>query len=133
MIKVLRFLVLCMIGVAFASSTAWAQTYKQVDVPYSGAVLTEIFGGPNLEGTSVGVWVDTIGSIHGFSLTAKGNFTLFDAPSSEFTVPYLASTCRELSWVCTWIRCLPVSHGFILSGGKYTFVNVLCAAGTGSQ
>jgi hypothetical protein len=127
MIKVLRFLALCMIGVAFASSSVWAQTYKQVDVPYSGAVLTEIFGGPNLEGTSVGVWVDSVG-VHGFSLTAKGNFTSFDAPSSEFTVPFGLNLQGVI--VGLYLDSGSVSHGFILSGGKYTFVNVSGAAGT---
>jgi uncharacterized membrane protein len=127
MIKVLRFLALCMIGVALASSVAWAQTYKPVDVPYSGAVLTGILGGPNLEGTSVGIWVDAVG-IHGFSLTARDAFTSFDAPSSEFTVPLGLNLQGVI--VGLYLDSGSVSHGFILSGGKYTLVNVPGAAGT---
>jgi hypothetical protein len=54
-IKAFRIVTVCAICVAFATlSIAWAQSYKQVDVPYPTAVFTEIIGGPNLEGTSVG-------------------------------------------------------------------------------
>ena len=61
MTKVFRFLAICTIGIAFAtSSIAWAQTYTAVDFP--GAVLTELIGGPNPQGTSVG----------GYTLTAGG-------------------------------------------------------------
>ncbi len=130
MIKVFRFLAVCAISVAFGS-IAWAQTYKQVDVPYLTAIATEIAGGPNLEGTSVGSWIDTNGVYHGFSLTAKGVFTKLDVPGSTNTLPsfinlqgvivggYLDSTTP-----------VPASHGFILNRGTYTFVNVKGAAGT---
>jgi uncharacterized membrane protein YfcA len=59
--KVFRFLVIGTIIVPFATlSSAWAHTtYKQVDYP--GAALTEIAGGPNLEGTSVGAYSLTAG------------------------------------------------------------------------
>jgi uncharacterized membrane protein len=132
MIKVFRFVAMCAISVAFATlSIAWAQTYKQVDVPNTGAVFTELIGGPNLEGTSVGAWGDAAGNLHGFSLTAKGVFTPVVPPGSTFTSPnfinlqgvivgaYLDSTTP-----------VPVSHGFILIGGKYEVVDVPGVAGT---
>ncbi len=60
MIKVFRFLAICTVGIAFAtSSIAWAQTYTTVDFP--GAVLTELIGGPNPQGTSVGSYTLTAG------------------------------------------------------------------------
>ncbi|MGA8555164.1 MAG: hypothetical protein WB630_12170, partial [Candidatus Acidiferrales bacterium] len=75
MVRVFRFLVICAISVAFTSSIARAQTYKQVDVPFAGAILTELDGGPNPQGTSVGLWEDSTGVVHGFTLTAQGVFT----------------------------------------------------------
>ncbi len=70
--KIFRFLAICTISaVLTASSIAWAHTtYTQVDYP--GAVLTEIVGGPNLEGTSVGVYNLTAGGAnHGFARNCK--------------------------------------------------------------
>jgi hypothetical protein len=125
MIKVFRFLAVCTISVAFASSIASAQTYKQVDFP--GAVLTELAGGPNPQGTSVGSWLDTTGVLHGFSLTAKGVFATFDPPGSTFTAPGFISPQGVI--VGFYLDSTFVSHGFILEGGQYTFVNVLGAAG----
>jgi hypothetical protein len=67
MIKVFRFWAICSIGVAFAtSSIAWAQTYTAVNYP--GAALTELIGGPNPQGTSVGGYTLTAGgALHGFT------------------------------------------------------------------
>jgi hypothetical protein len=125
-IKVFRFLAICAISVAFISSTARAQTYKQVDYP--GAIFTEISGGPNLEGTSVGVWEDTGGVFHGFSVTAKGVFTSFDPPGSTFTEPDFINLQGVI--VGLYLDSSNVSHGFILNGKEYTVVNVKGAAGT---
>jgi hypothetical protein len=125
MIKVLRFLAICTIGAAFAtSSIAWAQTYTQVDYP--GAVTTSLNGGPNLEGTSVGSWFDGT-DFHGFSLTAKGKFTSFDPPGSVATSPNFINL--EGVIVGSYFDGT-ATHGFILSGGKYTIVNAPSAAGT---
>ena len=88
MTKVVRFLAISIIGVAFATlSSAWAHTtYTQVDYP--GAVLTEIAGGPNLEGTSVGAYSLTAGgALHGFALNAHGVFTPIDVPGATSTIP----------------------------------------------
>lgn len=127
MIKVFRFLAVCTISVAFASSNASAQIYKQVDFP--GAVLTELAGGPNPQGTSVGSWLDTTGVFHGFSLTAKGVFATFDPPGSTSTFPGFISPQGVI--VGFYLDSTFVSHGFILEGGKYTFVDVPGAAGAG--
>jgi hypothetical protein len=126
MIKVFRSLAICTISVAFASSIASAQTYKQVDYP--GAVLTELVGGPNPQGTSVGAWQDTTGVLHGFTFTAKGVFATFDPPGSTFTSPSFISPQEVI--VGEYLDSTFVSHGFILDGGQYTFVNVPGAAGT---
>ena len=84
MIKLVRFMAICALGVAFATSpSAWAQTYTTIDFP--GAILTELAGGPNPQGTSVGSYQDTSGVFHGFSLSSNGLFTSFD-PGSTFTV-----------------------------------------------
>jgi probable HAF family extracellular repeat protein len=126
MIKVFRFLAMCAISVAFISSIARAQTYKQVDYP--GAIFTEISGGPNLEGTSVGVWEDTGGVFHGFSVTAKEVFTSFDPPGSIFTEPDFINLQGVI--VGLYLDSSNVSHGFILNGKEYTVVDVKGAAGT---
>ena len=132
MIKVVRFVAMCAICVASATlSIAWAQTYKQVDVPNTNAVFTELIGGPNLEGTSVGAWGDAAGNLHGFSLTAKGEFTPVDPPGSTFTSPNFINLQGVIVGgyldSATPIR---VSHGFILDRGKYKTVDVPGAAGT---
>jgi len=58
--KVFRFLAICTIGAAFATlSIAWAQSYTSVDFP--GAAATELIGGPNPQGTSVGAYTLTAG------------------------------------------------------------------------
>lgn len=114
MIKVFRFLAICTISVAFASSITSAQTYQQVDYP--GAVLTELAGGPNPQGTSVGLWQDTAGVFHGFSLTAKGVFATFDPPGSTFTSSSFISP--EGVIVGEYLDSGFVSHGFILDGGN---------------
>jgi len=132
MIKVLRFVAMCAIGVAFATlSIAWAQTYKQVDVPNPTAVFTELIGGPNLEGTSVGAWGDAAGALHGFSLTAKGVFTSVGPPGSTFTSPNFINLQGVI--VGAYLDSatpVPVSHGFVLEGEKYRVVDVPGAAGT---
>lgn len=128
MIKIIRFLVICTISVAFASSTTSAQTYKQIDVPFPGAILTELAGGPNPQGTSVGTWQDSTGVFHGFSLTSKGVFTSFDPPGSTLTTPGYISPQGVI--VGLYLDSSSVSHGFILVGGKYTQVDAPGAAGT---
>jgi hypothetical protein len=127
MTRVFRFFAICAITIAFATlSIAPAQTYTQVDYP--GAILTEIAGGPNPEGTSVGLWQDTGGVFHGFSVTAKGVFTSFDPPGSTFTASGFISPQRVI--VGYYLDSGSVSHGFILKGGRYTFVDAPGAAGT---
>jgi hypothetical protein len=128
MIKLLRFLTICTISVAFVTSIASAQTYKQVDVPFTGAILTELVGGPNPQGTSVGTWLDTGGVFHGFSLTAKGVFASFDPPGSTLTTPAFINPQGVI--VGLYLDLTSVSHGFILDEGKYTFVDVSGVAGT---
>src|SRR5271166_5589892 len=86
--KVFRSVTVCTITIAFATlSSAWASiNYKQVDYP--GAVLTEIVGGPNLQGTSVGIYnLTTGGANHGFIRTANGVFTAIDVPGASGTTP----------------------------------------------
>jgi len=129
MSKLPRFLAISTIAAAFAiASIAWAQTYKQVDVPYPNAIATEIIGGPNLEGTSVGAWVDTGNVLHGFSLTAEGVFTSFDPPGSTLTFPSFINLQGVI--VGEYLDSTTVSHGFIRDGAQYKFVNVAGAAGT---
>lgn len=125
MIKAWRFLAICTIGAAFAtSSIAWAQTYTQVDYP--GAVLTALVGGPNPQGTSVGSWGDGT-DVHGFTLTSKGVFASFDPPGSVSTSPNFISPQGVI--VGSYFDGT-ATHGFILSGGNYTIVNAPGAAGT---
>jgi hypothetical protein len=125
MIKVSRFLAICTIGAALAtSSIAWAQTYTQVDYP--GAVTTSLNGGPNLQGTSVGSWFDGT-DFHGFTLTAKGKFKSFDPPGSVATTPNFIN----LEGVIVGGYFDGAStHGFILNRGHYKVVNAPGAAGT---
>jgi hypothetical protein len=125
MIKVLRFLAMCTIGAAFAtSSIAWAQTYTQVDYP--GAVDTSINGGPNPQGTSVGSWFDGTDT-HGFSRTADGVFTSFDPAGSISTTP---NYINPQGVIVGGYYDGTSTHGFILDGGNYTIVNASGAAGT---
>jgi hypothetical protein len=114
MIKVFRFLAICMIGVALAtSSIAWAQTYTSVNYP--GAVLTELIGGPNPQGTSVGGYTLTAGgALHGFTVRG-GVFTPFDPPGSTFTTVNFINPRGDI--VGAYVDASGVSHGFVLSGG----------------
>jgi hypothetical protein len=129
MIKVVRFLAICTIGVALAaSSNAWAQTYTSVDYP--GAVLTELIGGPNPQGASVGGYSLTAGgALHGFTVRA-GVFTPFDPPGSTFTTANFINPRGDI--VGAYVDSGGVSHGFVLSGGTYTTVDYPGAAGTSS-
>jgi hypothetical protein len=122
MIKVFRFLAICTIGAAFAaSSIAWAHTtYTQVDYP--GAVLTEIVGGPNLQGTSVGIYELTSGGAnHGFARTANGVFSAIDVPGATNTIPNFINL--EGVVVGSYIDSAGTSHGFVLNRGTYTTVD----------
>ncbi len=127
--KVCRFLAICTIGVAFATlSSAWAHTtYKQVDYP--GAVLTEIIGGPNLQGTSVGAYELTVGgALHGFALTANGVFTPVDVPGATNTTPNFINLQGVI--VGSYTDSAGTSHGFVLNRGSYTTVNYPGEPGT---
>ncbi|MGB7554323.1 MAG: hypothetical protein WBM04_08110 [Candidatus Korobacteraceae bacterium] len=127
MIKVFRFLAICTIAVVFAiSSSAWAQTYTAVNYP--GATLTEMIGGPNPQGTSVGGYTLTAGgALHGFTLR-NGVFTSFDPPGSTFTTANFINPRGVI--VGGYVDASGVSHGFVRSGGNYTTVDYPGAAGT---
>ena len=127
--KLLRVLVICSIGVAFAASPiAWAQTYTTVDYP--GAIGTTLNGGPNPQGTSVGSYSSDgfASTSHGFTLTSKGVFTPFDPPGSVFTTPNSISPQGVIAG--DYLDSGKVSHGFVLNGTKYTSVDAPGAAGT---
>ena len=125
--KVFRFFAICTIGAALAtSSIAWAQTYTAVNYP--GAVLTELIGGPNPQGTSVGGYTLTAGgALHGFTVRG-GVFTPFDPPGSTFTTANFINPRGDI--VGAYVDAGGVSHGFVLSGGNYTTVDYPGAAGT---
>ena len=124
---VFRFMAICTISVVLAAlSIATAQTYTQIDYP--GAILTELVGGPNPQGTSVGIWEDSSGVFHGFTFTAKGVFTSFDPPGSTFTEPSFINPKGDI--VGLYLDSSSVSHGFTLFGSTYTTVNAPGAAGT---
>jgi hypothetical protein len=127
MIKVIRFLAMCAISVAFATwSIASAQSYTTVDYP--GAALTELIGGPNPQGTSVGGYTLTAGgALHGFTVRG-GAFTPFDPPGSTFTTVNFINPRGDI--VGAYVDAGGVSHGFVLSGGAYTRVDYPGAAGT---
>ena len=127
MTKVFRLLAICTISVALAtSSIAWAQTYTAVNYP--GAALTELIGGPNPQGTSVGGYTLTAGGpLHGFTLR-NGVFTAFDPPGSTFTTVNYINPRGDI--VGGYVDGSGVSHGFVLSGGNYTTVDYPGAAGT---
>jgi len=127
MTRTFRFLAICTIGVALAtSSIAWAQTYTAVNYP--GAVLTELIGGPNPQGTSVGGYTLTAGgALHGFTVRG-GVFTPFDPPGSTFTTANFINPRGDI--VGAYVDAGGVSHGFVLSGGTYTTVDYPGAAGT---
>jgi hypothetical protein len=127
MVKVFRFLAICTIGAAFAtSSIAWAHvTYTQVDFP--GAVTTTLLGGPNPQGTSVGSWTDTSGVVHGFTYN-NGKFKSFDPPGSTATTPNFITP--EDIIVGEYLDAAGVAHGFILANGQYKTVDYPGAAGT---
>jgi hypothetical protein len=127
MTKGLQFLPICMVGVALAtSSTVWAQTYTEVNYP--GAVLTELIGGPNPEGTSVGGYTLTAGgALHGFTLK-NGVFTTVDPPGSTFTTVNFINP--EGVIVGAYVDASGVSHGFVLRRGTYSTVDYPGAAGT---
>ncbi|RUL78812.1 hypothetical protein [Dyella choica] len=127
MTKVSRFIAMCTIGAAVAvPSFAWAQTYTTVSYP--GAVLTELVGGPNPQGTSVGGYTLTAGgALHGFTLKG-GEFTSFDPPGSTFTTANFINPLGVI--VGAYVDVAGVSHGFILRNGTYTTFDYPGAAGT---
>lgn len=122
-----QFLVICMVGVALAtSSIACAQTYTAVNYP--GAALTELIGGPNPQGTSVGGYSLTVGgALHGFTLK-DGVFTPFDPPGSTFTTVNFVDPTGEI--VGAYVDTSGVSHGFVFRGGNYSTFDYPGAAGT---
>jgi uncharacterized membrane protein len=120
--NIVRFLALSIISVAFATlSSAWAHTtYTRVDYP--GAALTEIAGGPNLEGTSVGAYTLTAGgTLHGFALDAHGVFRPVDVPGATNTIPNFINLQGVI--VGSYTDLAGTSHGFVLNGGTYTTVD----------
>lgn len=127
--KAFRSFAICTMSVAFVTlSSAWANpTYTQVDYP--GAVLTEVVGGPNLQGTSVGIYnLTTGGANHGFSRTANGVFAAIDVPGAANTTPNFINLQGQV--VGSYTDSSGTSHGFILNRGTYTTVNYPGAAGT---
>lgn len=154
MIKVVRFLTICMIGAAFAaSSIAWAYTtHTAVNhsgataaslnggpspedtavytaVNYPGATATSLNGGPNLEGTAVGTWTDSGGVVHGLTYNYNnGHFTSFDPPGSTITIPNFINLQGVI--VGQYFDSAGSSHGFVLNRGTYTTVNYPDAPGT---
>jgi len=128
--KVFRLVATCAITVVLATlSSAWAHTtYTQVDYP--GAVLTEIVGGPNLQGTSVGIYnLTTGGASHGFVRTENGAFTAIDVPGASGTTPNFINL--EGVVVGSYLDSAGASHGFLLNNGRYTTVDYPGAAGSG--
>src|SRR5438270_66809 len=118
---------ICVACIAFATSPiASAQTYLSIDFP--GATTTTLSGGPNPEGTSVGIYIDTAGVTHGFVLNKKGIFTSLDVPGSTSTTPNLIDPQGTI--VGSYLDVSNVSHGFILRGGNFTTVDFPAAAGT---
>jgi len=129
MIKICRLVAICTVSVAFATtSIAWAHTtYTQVDYP--GAALTEIVGGPNLQGTSVGIYELTSGGAnHGFTRTANGTFTAVDVPGASGTTPNFINLQGTV--VGGYLDSAGTSHGFVLNRGNYTTVDYPGAIGT---
>lgn len=120
-------LAICVAGVALAtSSIAGAQTYTAVNYP--GAALTEMIGGPNPQGTSVGGYTLTVGgALHGFTLR-NGVFTSIDPPGSTFTTVNFINPRGDI--VGAYVDASGVSHGFVLSGETYATVDYPGAAGT---
>jgi hypothetical protein len=124
--KVFRFLAMCASGIAFAtSSMAWGQTYKTIDFP--GATATLLIGGPNPQGTSVGIET-TAGFQHGFILTAGGEFAVIDPPGSTLTSPNYIDEQDVV--VGNFLDASHVTHGFILHRGHYTRFDVPGALAT---
>jgi hypothetical protein len=124
--KAFRFLAMCVICTAFATlSIAWAQAYKTIDFP--GATATLLIGGPNPQGTSVGIEI-TAGFQHGFTLTAAGQFAVIDPPGSTLTSPNYIDAQDVV--VGNFLDSSGVTHGFILYRGHYTTFDVPGALAT---
>jgi len=120
-------LAICVTCIVLAtSSIASAQTYLSIDFP--GATTTILSGGPNPEGTSVGIYIDTAGVTHGLVLNKKGIFTSLDVPGSTSTTPNLIDPQGTI--VGSYLDASNVSHGFILRGGNFTTVDFPGATGT---
>ena len=124
MIKIVRFLSICAITLAFAA-IASAQVYRSVDFP--GATGTVLFGGPNPQGTSVGSYFDAAGVEHGFVLKG-GVFASFDPPGSTSTTGSWINPQGAI--VGAYADAGGVSHGFILNAGKYKTIDFPGAAGS---
>jgi probable HAF family extracellular repeat protein len=126
MLKVFRFLAISIVSFPFTLSSAWAHEFETIQFP--GAVFTQLTGGPNLEGTSVGDYTDAAGLTHGFKLTIDGKMTSFDPPGSQFTTPNYINL--EGVIVGGYLDAGGVARGFVLRGGQFTTLDFPGAAGT---
>jgi len=127
MTKAFRLLAICIISVAFAtSSIAWAQTYTTVDYP--GADDTSLNGGPNAQGVAVGSF-DAPGIAHGGFTYRRGVFTPVDVPWAGplGTVPW---SLNQDTIVGQYYDQHGAQHGFTLRNGRYTTVDFPRVAGT---
>lgn len=128
--KLLHFVAIFVIASAFAAlAKASSQaTYTQVDYP--GAAVTEIAGGPNLQGTSVGIYNLILGGPnHGFLRTAKGAFMPIDVPGATGTTPTFINA--EGVIVGSYLDSTGTSHGFVFNKGTFTTISYPGAIGSG--
>jgi hypothetical protein len=124
--RVFRFLTIYAISIAIGTvSLAWAQTYTTINFP--GATATLLVGGPNPQGTSVGIEI-TAGVQHGIVVTAAGVFTVIDPPGSTLTAPNYITA--EGLVVGNFEDANHVNHGFILNRGRYVTFDIPGALAT---
>ncbi|HTZ98108.1 MAG TPA: hypothetical protein VMB18_17025 [Terriglobales bacterium] len=128
--KLPRFVAMCAIATAFSSFASASRLAAFTQVDYPGAAVTEIAGGPNLQGTSVGIYTLILGGPnHGFLRTAKGAFMPIDVPGATGTTPTFINV--EGVIVGSYLDSTGTSHGFVFNKGIYTTVSYPGALASG--
>jgi YVTN family beta-propeller protein/probable HAF family extracellular repeat protein len=107
---------LLLAAVMLAASSASAQQFVTVNVPGATATVVQ---GINNSGQMVGVYVDTQGVDHGFSLTG-GVFTTIDFAGATLTSATAINNVGQIAGYYT--DRVGETHGFVLTNGSFASI-----------
>jgi hypothetical protein len=115
------------------SANAGAYNFTQIDVPFTGASDTTIFGINGLGGI-VGSYRDVAFQLHGFFRDAGGNFVSVDVPfpNASNTTAYGLNNQSQIVGSYN-IGAFQNLHGFVLDGGRFAAIDVPFANASQTQ